>query len=218
MVDVVSDLQERFKINIQIDQPALDNVNFRPETPITRRVKDVSLESLLGLILDELDLAFCIKHEVLLITTPEFVEEALTTRVYDVADLVVCRNRDGELWDDYETLRDAITAAVRPASWDDAGGPGTIQRGTFRGAKVLIVSHRREVHEEIGDLLAKLRAVERRTTNAPPPRRDPPEPTAGMNGMGGMGMVSQGGGLFGGGTLSRKRTAPQRPERRPDGD
>ena len=131
MVDVVSDLQERFKINIQIDQPALDNVNFRPETPITRRVKDGSLESLLGLILDELDLAFCIKHEVLLITTPEFVEEALTTRVYDVADwwsAATATANCGRL----RNACDAITAAVRPASWDDAGGQGTIQRGTFR--------------------------------------------------------------------------------------
>ena len=113
---------------------------------------------------------------------------------YDVADLVVCRNRKGELWDDYASLADAITSTIRPATWDGAGGPGSITGRTFGGGKVLIVSQTKDIHEEVVEFLANLRAVAQKNPNAPPPRRDPPPPKppagepVGTGGMGG-GMV-----------------------------
>jgi hypothetical protein len=189
--DVVTDLQDKCNINIQIDKKALDDVGIRTDTPITKRLKDISLRSALRLMLHELDLTYMIKDEVLLITTPEVADQLLTTKFYDVADLVVCRNKKGELWDDYESLTDAIAATVLPNRWDSAGGSGSITGKTYGGTKVVIVSSTPEVHAEIVDFLANLRAVAQKYPNAPPPRREPPPPKPPAGSPAGMG-----GGMF----------------------
>lgn len=198
---VLRDLQEKFKINIQIDKKGLDDVGICPTTPITIRLKDIPLQSLLRLMLHDIDLTYMIKDDVLLITPPEVADQQLTMHVYDVADLVVCRNNEGELWDDYDFLTDTITSTIRPATWDAGGGPASIRGRTFGGGKVVIVSQTQEVHEEIVDFLAKLRAVTKKNANAPPPRRDlapPPKPPADKSGGmgGGMGGTGMGGGMF----------------------
>jgi hypothetical protein len=172
--EAVADLQERCKINIQIDKKALNDVGIATDTLITKRLEGISLRSALRLMLHELELTYMIKDQALLITTPEVAEQHLTTIIYDVADLVVYRNKEGELWDDYQGLTDAITSSIRSCTWDAAGGPGSIAGQSFRGSKVLIVSHSQDVHEEIVDFLTQLRSVTQKTPNAPPPRREPP--------------------------------------------
>ena len=90
-----------------------------------------------------------------MITTPEEAESRLTTKVLDVSDLVVCRDKDDELWDDYDTLIDVITSTIMPTTWDQVGGPGSITGASLGTAKVLIVSQTQDVHEEIATLLAE---------------------------------------------------------------
>jgi uncharacterized membrane protein YgcG len=87
--DVVEYLRDLHDIEIQIDQRSLDDVGIGTETPITRSLKGISLRSALRLMLRELDLTYVIRDEVLLVTTPEEVENHLTTKVYPVADLVI---------------------------------------------------------------------------------------------------------------------------------
>ena len=67
---------------------ALGDAGVESDTPITFRVKDVSLKSALNLMLRPLDLTYVYKDEVLLITTPEQVEQYLKVKVYDVRDLL----------------------------------------------------------------------------------------------------------------------------------
>ena len=43
------------------------------------------------------------------------------------------------------------------------GAPGSVQGNTFGTAKVLVVTQTREVHEEIADLLAKIREIAKTT-------------------------------------------------------
>jgi hypothetical protein len=87
--DVIEYLRDLHDIEIQIDQRSLDDVGIGTETPVTRSLKGISLRSALRLLLRELDLTYIIRDEVLLITTPEEVENNLTTKVYPVADLVI---------------------------------------------------------------------------------------------------------------------------------
>lgn len=56
---------------------------------------------------------------------------------------------------DARHLVDLIQATVRPDSWDVNGGTGTIRY--FANGHALVVSAPEEVHEELGDLLRKLR-------------------------------------------------------------
>ncbi|HVA51247.1 MAG TPA: hypothetical protein VNH11_33205 [Pirellulales bacterium] len=59
---------------------------------------------------------------------------------------------------DFETLIDLLTSTIAPTTWDDVGGPGSIQQ--FQGNLSLVISQTQEVHEEIADLLDQLRRLQ----------------------------------------------------------
>jgi hypothetical protein len=86
--DVASYLSDRHGIQVQLDNVALDWVGITGETPVTRKVKDVRLQSALRLILRDFDLTYLVIDDVLLITTPERAANATEIRVYPVEDLV----------------------------------------------------------------------------------------------------------------------------------
>ncbi|NLZ00078.1 MAG: hypothetical protein GXY25_06025, partial [Pirellulaceae bacterium] len=87
--DVVEYWKDLHKIEIQVDQKALDDVGLGTDTPISRTLDGISLRSALRLVLRDLDLTYVIRDEVLMITTPEEAELELSTKVYPVADLVI---------------------------------------------------------------------------------------------------------------------------------
>jgi len=59
---------------------------------------------------------------------------------------------------DFDTLIDIITGTVKPESWEDVGGPGTIRENPMNLS--LIIGQTQEVHEEIVDLLEQLRRLQ----------------------------------------------------------
>ncbi len=177
--DVVDYLKDLHRIEIQIDIKVFKDTGMDPSTPISRNLKGISLRSALKLMLRDLDLAYVIQDEVLLITTPENAGTHLATKVYPVADLVVCRNGKGQLWDDYDTLSDAIRGTIQPTTWDENGGPGSIAGASLGTAKVLIVSQTQDVHQQITDVLVQIRAAAVKTLGAGPPQRDKKEPAPG---------------------------------------
>jgi hypothetical protein len=222
--DVVEFLQNKHRITIQFNKKALDDVGIGSDTPITKSLVGITLRSALRLMLQELDLTYIIDNEVLLITTPENANNRLFAEVYDVSDLVTCRDEKDEAWEDYGPLIEAITT-IRPTAWSASGGPGTICAGTFGHAKVLIVSHSQEVHEEIAELLTKIRGVVTKTgEKSAPPRRNRPSADRGRGasssraGMGGMFIPAPAGpaspprrgsgGMGGAGRGTGGRTAP----------
>ena len=114
-----------------------------------------------------------------LITTPENLLAYRTTEVYNVADLVACRHENGEILDDYDPLIDLITSQADPTSWDAVGGPGAITGDTFGSAKVLIVTQNWQVHHQIKDLLAQIRAIGAKSPgDGKVPTRSRPTPQA----------------------------------------
>ncbi len=163
------------RFEIQIDTKALSDAGIAPDTPMTKSLKGVSLRSALNLMLKDLNLTWTIDNEVLLITTPEEAENRLTTKVLDVADLVVCRDSKGKLWNDYDSLIDMIKSTVSPTTWDDVGGPGSICPADTGSAKALVISQTYLVHDRVADMLAKLRAIAKKTPEAGPPVRNPEE-------------------------------------------
>ncbi|MFZ1935680.1 MAG: hypothetical protein WCB27_15250 [Thermoguttaceae bacterium] len=174
LVDVLDYLKQRHCIEIQTDHKALEDTGVGTDSPVTVDLKGISLRSALNLMLRNLNLTWIIEDEVLIITTVEEAETRLDTKVYDVADLVVCRDEHDMPWDDYDSLTDIITSTIKPTSWDGVGGPGSIQGNALGTAKVLVVSQTRDVHEEIAALLAKIREVAKKTPNAGTPRRSKP--------------------------------------------
>ncbi len=59
---------------------------------------------------------------------------------------------------DFDSLIELITSTVKPTTWDEVGGPGSIAQ--FETNLSLVVSQTQEVHEEIADLLDQLRRLQ----------------------------------------------------------
>ncbi len=175
--NLVAYLKDYHKIEIQLDTKSLEQVGVAPDDKITANVKGVSLRSALDLVLRPLGLTFTIHDEVLFITTPDAVPEMLTVEVYDVADLVACRDEKGQPWDDYETLVHMITSQIDLASWSEVGGPGAVSAATLGQAKVLVVTQHTEIHRKVADLLERIRSIGAKSAgDGKPPTRPRPRP------------------------------------------
>jgi hypothetical protein len=87
--DVQRSIEDQFRIPVEIDGRAMEDLGLDLDTPITQSLSGVSLRSALKRMLGPIDLAYIIKDEVLLITTKEKAEENLVVKVYPVADLVL---------------------------------------------------------------------------------------------------------------------------------
>ena len=157
--DVLDYLAELHGIQIYLDERALSEVGVANDTPITMRLSDVSFRSGLNLMLRRLDeqVVWTIRDGVLMITTPS---EAMTTKVYDVGDIVqMIEVSEEAVAPDFDSLIGLITGTIHPTSWDEIGGPGTV--GAFEGADVnaLVVSASTETHLEIERLLSDIRRL-----------------------------------------------------------
>jgi hypothetical protein len=179
---LVAALKESHKIEIQIDQKALDEVGVAGDTPVSVHVSGVRLKSALRLLLDQHDLTYLIKDDVLLITTPDRAAENQVRIMYPVEDLVLVGDLQAPEGADFDSLVDLITSNVAPTTWDSVGGPSSV--GVFEHNFSLVISQTEEVHEEIGRLLDTLRTVKPKSGRIVPMRR-PAQPPAAM-GVGGM--------------------------------
>ncbi len=65
------------------------------------------------------------------------------------------RSAESTLTFSMHDLIDLITSTIKPTTWDEVGGPGSI----MPAAGMLVISQTQEVHEEIEGVLANLRAV-----------------------------------------------------------
>jgi hypothetical protein len=140
-----------------MDRRTLADLGVEPDTPVTFEIAGVSAKSAMQLMLRELGLTFAIRNEVLFITSPEEAENCLTAIVYDVTDLMIGDDESQGL--DFDSLLDVTTKTIKPTSWDDVGGPGSIQPFTSAGIVTIVVSQTDEVHDKIVDLLAELRSM-----------------------------------------------------------
>jgi hypothetical protein len=172
---VISTLSQQFQAPILLSQRRLAEAGIGTDTPVTKRVESASLESLLDLVLLDLDLGFTIRSGVILVTTPEDLESMLDTRIYPVRDLVLWRipgekGAADRYEADWDSLIDVITTTIAPDTWEDVGGPGSIKE--FDKSAAIIVSQTREVHRQIEKLLATLRKARelQGIASIPPPR------------------------------------------------
>lgn len=173
---VVDALREKVGIEMVLDEIGLQEEGFKPDAPVTLHVSKVPARFVLKTILSRFHQHWKVDSGVMIITTDMNV--CIDLKVYDVADLVVCRDSKGRLWDDYDTLVEMITYTVSPNGWDSRGGHGTVVGASLGTAKVLVVAQTDEVHEELGDLLAKVRALAAQHKGDGPPLRDPPADNA----------------------------------------
>jgi hypothetical protein len=150
--DVTDFIAREFDIHVKLTKKIAD-AGVQLDNPVTGKAQGISLESALNKLLKDLNLTLMVHNETLMITTVEDAQspENLVIRVYPVADLI--RGEDGR--SDFDPLIDLITSTVEPDSWQDVGGPGSING--FDSS--LVFSQRREIHQRIEALLSTLRRV-----------------------------------------------------------
>lgn len=157
LCDVMHKLSDQHHVQIYLDEKSLEESGCSRDTPITRSIKGVSLRTQLKLLLDELDLTYVVRNEVLMITSKTECECMLTLKIYPVFDLVVRppgapTSRPGL---DFRPLIENIKSTVAPTTWDEVGGPGEIK--PFTNSAALVISQTTAAHDEITELLKALR-------------------------------------------------------------
>src|SRR4029453_3492838 len=86
--DAIAYLQEHTGIQFVIRQKKLEESSVSPDTPVNKTLRKVRVSTLLELLLDDLELTFVDRDDLLLVTTPEDAESTLQIRVYDCRDLL----------------------------------------------------------------------------------------------------------------------------------
>ncbi len=135
--------------DIRLDRPALRDARIREREPVTLKLTDRKLKTVLEAIVLDLNLTWILRDGVLWLTTPEVAEGFLRTAVYDVRDL--CRDED-----ESQALMEAIVSQANPESWSDLGGVGEIDSAK---PGTLVVTHQEQVHQEVLLLLETYRTA-----------------------------------------------------------
>jgi hypothetical protein len=82
-------LADAHGITIILDEKALQDEGIQTDEPLNHVLSGITLRSALRIILEPLGLTYIIEDEVMKITTQIAADEALSTRVYPVGDLVI---------------------------------------------------------------------------------------------------------------------------------
>jgi hypothetical protein len=215
LADIVEFLHNELKIPVRLDIKAINDVGVTPDSPVTFKLSGISAKAALKHLLRDLGLAVTIEEEVLVITTPDVADNNLTTVIYDVSDLPAFRRANGKTAPDYAQLIDILVRTIKPCTWDEVGGPGSIQPFDAADAQALVISQSWEVHEQIQDLLGRLRKLRSGPLGEEEIEKLPPEPSQkpkregsfghpGMGGGGGAGMGAGGMTPGGGGPQGEK--------------
>jgi hypothetical protein len=149
---VIDYLQEKTGQPILVDKQALADANIEYETPVTLKLKKVSVRTLLRKLLHDLGLTYVIKDEIIQVTSYKRAKEMMTVRTYPVGDLVSFDPTTGQLLPPALIMYQAnqliqlIKSTIDPDSWGggENGGGGTI---VFNLAtKSLVVKQSAEIH------------------------------------------------------------------------
>jgi len=151
--ELVSLLSQRFQENIVVAPKRLEEAAIGLDTPVTAKLDNLPLESILNIVLRELDLVFIVRDNVILITTPDDANspENLETRVYPARDLLTANDYGS----DADPVIEMVTTILAPSSWDEVGGPGSIDYVEATGS--LVVSQTWHNHRHLERLLETLR-------------------------------------------------------------
>jgi hypothetical protein len=153
--EVARDISRQIGAPVRFHDKNLKEAGISGNRPITGQFPAASARVQLARLLDPLDLTFDIRDDWIIVTTPEDLDAHLQTQIYDVRSLVFPAGKLTSDHTDDDTLNVLITRHIKPDSWNDVGGPGTIDG--VRG--VLVVSQTDEVHRELAALLDALRRI-----------------------------------------------------------
>ncbi len=158
--EVVEWIRSELKVDVLLDEGALEKANILPSEPVNESLKDEAVFHLLNR-MRSVNLAWYVEDDILRITSVAAANEHLTTVPINIGSFL-----DQEF--DQDDLLDTIISVIEPESWDEQGGPGTCP---LLG-DVLFVTQTDRVHREIAGLLKALENHGRRTFINDPPQHE----------------------------------------------
>jgi serpin B len=175
---VQAEFAKELGANVVIDSVAAEMVNLNEETTVTLDLRNASARTALDLICREIDMDWLVRNGVLLLTTEEDVNEAVDTRVYDLAAIYPAFDAEGiELPFYREDIIELITSVIEPTNWTDVGGNGVIEGFGSDTVRGLVVSQTRRGTVSLEKMLKELAQLRKLASTegqgvAPPRRSD----------------------------------------------
>jgi hypothetical protein len=137
------------------------HATFDAEPPrINLRLHGVKLKTVIGHVLQRIDLDFYVEDGVLVIGPVPEVEAKCFVRAYSVADLVAIPT-DGGIITIEHSLIEAIRNSIGRGRWDTDGGEGTIEY--IESSLAFAIRAPWRVHEELDEFFGQLRLARQRT-------------------------------------------------------
>lgn len=147
LIEALNNLAQQTGIAIRLDYRALAKYRIRLRQPVSIRLAERKLQTVLDVMLAQLKLTWILKDGVLLVTSTDYAEERQLTAVYDVRDL--CRS-----FDESSGLANAIMRQS-DSLWEDVDGEGGAIQFPLPG--VMVVRQTERIHERLLTLLQAYR-------------------------------------------------------------
>lgn len=145
----VREISTQLKADIRLNRQILSEEGVSELTPVTLRMKELPLNTVLRAFLSKLGLTWILRDGVLEITTLTAADEHWQTAVFDVRDL--CRN----VSEAYGLMQAVRTQTL--GKWEDTDGEGGSMISPKTG--VLVVHNTQKTLEELAKLLDSYRAA-----------------------------------------------------------
>lgn len=146
--EVIEFIQQYTNVNIVLNRPAMEEVGITAESPVSIHLAEIKLEAALRLLLQQLNMTFLIRDDVLMITTQTAANESAVIRVYPVGDL--CQDSAQA-----DQLVRTILSTVQPNSWSQNGGTGSVE--PVSNSSSLVIQQCDAGHDQVLELLRSLR-------------------------------------------------------------
>ncbi|MGC6441768.1 MAG: hypothetical protein ACON4H_03820 [Rubripirellula sp.] len=152
LANVAKRLSEKMSLPVVLDVRSLEEIGMAADLEVTLSIEEVSIRTMLTLLLTPLELTYRVDSEVLVFTTKDSAELNLVSRIYWLEGT-------GFPVGDMDSVIDVIQGTLNPEFWEQLGGPGVINTLTegYGNRPAIIVSATQEVHRQIETLLTVMR-------------------------------------------------------------
>ena len=159
--DAMAFIAEHCELQVVFDEPELANENLDLAEPVSLSVGPVSAGSVLELLFTQfpVELTWVERDGVFQITTRLVADDVMSTRVYDVGDLVVTTDEQGRPASDFASLMEVLRTQTSGPWFDLDGVGGTMSEFETAGIDGLIIRQTRRQHQEVEDVLTQLRLL-----------------------------------------------------------
>lgn len=149
--DVAAELRGMIGGNVVLDKSVVASLGA--DAPVSFQLDNVPLRVALRFLLERLDMTYALYDEALVLMTRDAANDHLEIRFYEIEPLLP-KAADGTPRFDADEWTDMIRETIDPDTWDDVGGPATLE--VYAPKYLLVIGQTYETHGKIAALLKAL--------------------------------------------------------------